>query len=262
MQSAAVYAELAVLANSWEPNEIERRIYSRDWNKAGPNKLRGTFYGTRDGRNIHASHVDKILSLFPDSHLDWWRRHPIAQILCNAHLGQDGILSALNTLPNGPERQSIWNEGWVGPFTFTPVVRELPDTAEVIQRLAVMRSPFALLAVIGRMRLAQLRGTDPDIDYEYKKALLHMLPDCIAFSPHLFLGHEALLEAVCRFLWWSPHAETRLLAQAFDENSLAVVETIKQAANRPASWSGLPLPPIDQLASRRNQVAKIVQSLG
>jgi hypothetical protein len=117
MQSAATYAELSLLASSWEPNEIERQVYGRDWNKKGPYKLRGTFYSTRDGSNISSSHANTIRSLFPDSHLGWWRRHPIAEILCEAKLGQDGILDALNTLPEGPERQCIWDEGWASLFT-------------------------------------------------------------------------------------------------------------------------------------------------
>lgn len=262
MQSAAAYAELAVLAGSWEPNDIERRLYGREWNKTGNDKLRGTFRSPRDGGKIHASHVDKIRSLFPDSHLSWWQRHPIAQILCDASLGQDAVLDALNTLPKGPERQCVWND-YVGAFTWTPFVRELPDTADVIQRLAGMQTPFALLALIGRMRLAQLRGADGCIDVKYEKALLHMLPDCIAYSPQLFLGQEALQEAVWRFLWWSPHAEARFLMQLHETKpTLGDVESRLSAAVPLISWPGLPLPPADQLKSRRDSVAKIAQNLG
>lgn len=264
MQSSATYAELALLAGSWEPNDIERQVYGRDWNKVGPSKLRGTFYGARDGRNIHTSHVDMIRSLFPDSQLDWWRCHPIAQILCDASLGQDGVLDALNTLPKGLERRRIWDEEWAGAYTFAPFARELPDTVEVIQKLAGMRTPFALLALIGRMRLAQLRGARTSIDSAYAKALAHMLPNCIACSPHLFLGQEALLEATWRFLWWSPHAETRLVFQLYDEDTPTLSDIMRRVseATRLIRWPGLPLPPADQLQSRRNKVAEFVRSTG
>ena len=261
MRSAAVYAELASIAKNWEPNEIERFIYERDWNKPGPAKLRGTFHGTRDGRIIQPTHAKTIQSRFPCSDLDLWLRHPIGQILCNASLGQDGVLKALDTLPRGPERRCIWAEEWPSTLTATPVAREIPDTTGVVQRLAGMRTHHALLALVGRMRLNQLRTADGFMDAAYEKALLHMLPDCIASSPHLFLGQEALLASVCLFLRWIPHAESRYLLQPDSYLIPSDVDERLAKATDQINWPGLSLPPVAQLESRRTKVAEIERNL-
>lgn len=262
MQSAATFAELAVLTGSWEPNTIERRIYQRDWNKVGPFKLRGTFYGARDGRNIHATHAEAIQSLFPGTNLDWWRRHPIGRILCDASLGQDGVLDALNMLPQGPERSCIWDERWVSTLTATTVAREIQDTSEVIQRLSAMRTPGALLALIGRMRLNQLRAANASLDVRYENALLHMLPETIAHSPHLFLGQEAILEALWLFLRWIPHVESRFLLRPDDHTTAREIDDRLAEVAELINWPDLPQPPADQLESRRAKVARIMRELG
>lgn len=260
MQSAGAYAELAVLAGSWEANDIERRIYGREWNRTGNDKLRGTFHAPRDGAKMHLSQVDKILSLFPDSHLSWWQRHPIAQILCDASLGQDGVLEALNTLPYGAARNCVWGD----QHTFgARIARELPDTAEVFLRLANERTPFALLALIGRMRLAQLRGAGGPIDRKYEQLILQMLPDCIAHSPHLFLGQEALLEALWRFLRWSPYAHIRFLTRLFSDPPIRRTPFWPPLTGpiSPSTWPGVPMVPQRQLQSRRRHVLRIAHEL-
>lgn len=262
MQSAAVYAELASVTGSWEPNEIERRLYKRDWNKPGPARLRGTFYGARNGGNIHAARAEAVRSLAPDSNLDWWRRHPLGLILCDASLGQDGVLDALRMLPQGPERSCIWDERWVSTLTATTIAREIQDSSEVIQRLAVMRTPSALLAVVGRMRLNQLRAANGFLDVDYEKALLHMLPETIAHSPHLFLGQDALLEAVWLFLRWIPHAESRFLLRPDSHTTAREVDDRLAEATGLINWPGLPRPPADQLKLRRAKVVKIMRDLG
>lgn len=68
------------------------------------------------------------------------------------------MLKALGTCPAGEERQFMWNENTVGILSWERLCVEVPDSVEAIDALVQIGSVESLLMLIGRMRLAQLRG--------------------------------------------------------------------------------------------------------
>ena len=258
LRSAGSFAELACFAGSWEPNSIEREVFDREWNKNGPAKLRSTFYAPRDGSVIRESQAEAIQAMLPQLRLKWWRRHPIGVILCDAELQQDGVLAELDTLPEGSARCCVWDETCSGLLSGVRIRSEIPYSSDLVRRLASMGTPESLLAILGRMRLAQLRGEDYVVDFEYELALQQALPTCIARSPHLYLAHEALLEAIARFLTWAPYADSRHFMRVRHDNfeHLMRLDVERRLAEEVPmmGWPGLPLPPSEQMKLRKSTI--------
>ncbi|WP_144409312.1 hypothetical protein [Pseudoxanthomonas suwonensis] len=158
LRSAACYAELAVHSGTCDPNEIETRVFNRSYKKTGPEKRRGIFYKAMNGTVVQPRYLLKIESVFPGTRIRWWRDHPLAEILCNAALEQDGVLKAIGTCAANQERQLMWDENYVGMLSWERFRVEVPDSAETIAALVQIGSVESLLVLVGRMRLAQLRG--------------------------------------------------------------------------------------------------------
>lgn len=264
MRSSACYAELAQLAKSWEPNSIERSVFGRDWDKSDHEKIRSTFYSTRDGALIQTKHAQKICETFPNTRLAWWRIHPIGQILCDSSLKQGGVLQALEMLPAGPERALMWDERCVGLLSFERYQIEIPSDIASINSLEEIGTSDALLALIGRMRLSQLRGGETELDVAYERAIWRILPACIARTPHLYLGHRALVEALHQFLWWSPFSDSRYLHSVDDDSITELIKSVHQRLSEQISsteWPNLSPPPKEQLDLRAKLARQISEQM-
>lgn len=257
LRSAACYAELAVHAGTWDPNEIETKVFDRSYKKAGPGKRRGTFYKAMNGTVLQPRFLPKITEAFPSTRIRWWRDHPLAEILCNGSLEQDGVLKALGTCPAGDERQHMWDESCVGMLSWERFRVEIPDSHETIASLAQIGSVESLLMLIGRMRLAQLRGRS-EFDMAYECAVWHTLPTCVAQSPHLLLGSEALLAALDGFLSWSPFSDSRFFGRLKDKRAAELRLSFYSRLTSEIERLGVQPPPENHLSIRRNIVTKIV----
>jgi len=258
LRSAACYAELALQSGSWDPNTIEEKIFSRSYKETGPKKRRGTFYKAMNGTVVQPRYLSRIEEVYPATRIRWWREHPLAEILCNGSLQQDGVLKAIATCPAGQERQLMWDEDYVGMLSWERFRVEIPDSVETIASLARIGSVESLLVLLGRMRLSQLRGGGTCLDMEYECAVWQVLPTCVARSPHLYLGHEALLAALDRFLSWSPFSDSRFIAglrdKRADELRLSFYSRLRNELKR---QDVQPLPD-EHLSLRRTIVEKIV----
>lgn len=257
MRSAACYAELAQLSSSWEPYAIEFHVYNRKHNEVDFKKSRATFYPARNGSVPPPSRVKDVETKFPHTRLRWWHAHPIASILCNARLEQDGVLKALGTCPAGDERQHMWDETCVGMASWERFRVEVADSLETIASLAQIGSVESLLVLIGRMRLAQLRGRS-ELDMAYECAVWKTLPTCIARSPHLLFGSEALLAALDGFLSWSPFSDSRFLGQIADKRAVELRLSFYARLAQEMKRLDVQTPPEEHLSIRKRIVADIL----
>jgi hypothetical protein len=251
LRSAACYAELAVQSGTWDPNDIETKVFDRSYKKTGPGKRRGTFYKAMNGTVVQPRYLLKIESVFPGTRIRWWRDHPLAEILCNAALEQDGVLKALGTCAAGQERQLMWDENYVGMLSWERFRVEVPDSVETIAALVQIGSVESLLVLVGRMRLAQLRGARGSLDMEYERAIWQVLPTCVARSPHLYLGHEALFGALDGFLSWSPFSDSRFLAGLRDKRAEELRLSFFSRLSNEVARLRVQLPPEEHLLIRK-----------
>lgn len=257
LRSAACYAELAVLSGSWDPNDIEARIFDRSYKKSGPAKRRATFYKAMNGTVVQPRYLTAIESAFPGTRIRWWRAHPLGEILCNAALEQDGVLKALGTCPAGKERQLMWDENTVGMMSWERFRIEVPDSVEMIDALVEIGSVESLLVLLGRMRLAQLRGRS-ELDMTYERAVWKTLPTCVARSPHLLLGSDALLAALDGFLSWSPFSDNRFLGQIWDKQAVELRLSFNSRLAHEIKHLDVQSPPEEHLSIRRRIVTDIL----
>ncbi len=257
LRSAACYAELAVHAKTWDPNDIEAKVFDRSYKKTGPEKRRGTFYKAMNGTVVQPRYLPDIESVFPSSRIRWWRAHPLAEILCNAALEQDGVLKALGTCPAGEERQLMWDESYVGMLSWERFRMEVPDSVETIDALVQIGSVESLLMLVGRMRLAQLRGLS-EFDMRYECAVWKTLPTCVARSPHLLLGSEALLAALDGFLSWSPYSDSRFLGQIGDKQAVELRLSFYSRLAQEVKRLDVQAPPAEHLAIRKLAAERIL----
>jgi len=254
-----MYAELARIAESWDPIKIERAIFGR--HRGGQDFLqsRRSFFSVRDGGRLQRSHAERVQERFPRSGVMLCWRHPLAQILCDAELMQDGVLAELETLPRGRARACVWDEQGISWLAGYPVRREVPATTDLIERLMQENHPKTLLTLAGRMRLEQLRGTGKH-DHHYVRAIWSCLPVCVARSPHLYLGQNALIQALDRFMAWLPFADHRELRMAASLEIIdlrnSVFDRLEVAAVR---WKRKrTFPPFEELERRRLQLVDIL----
>lgn len=259
LRSAACYAELALVSSSWGPYSIEHKVYDRKPNYSGPKKARGTFYSQRNGTVLPPRCVNDVEKKFPRSRIRWWSEHPIAQILCDASLEQDGVLKALGTCPAGDERRLMWDEEFVGMLSGERFRVEKRDCSDTIAALVGIGSVESLLVLIGRMRLAQLRGGDTSLDMAYERAIWETLPTCIARSPHLYFGHEALLAALEGFLSWSPFSDSRFLTSVTDKSVEKLRQSYIARLSEEVLRQKLTLPPEEHMLIRKRIVDEIVE---
>ncbi|MBK9494699.1 MAG: hypothetical protein IPO08_09160 [Xanthomonadales bacterium] len=257
LRSAACYAELAVLSGSWDPNDIEEKVFDRSYKKTGPAKRRATFYKAMHGTVVQPRYLPDIESIFLDTRIRWWRAHPLGEILCNAALEQDGVLKALKTCPAGEVRKLMWDESCVGAFSCEQFRVELPDSIETIEALVRIGTVESLLVLVGRMRLAQLRGRS-ELDSEYEHAVLKTLPTCVARSPHLLLGSEALLAALDGFLSWAPFSDSRFIGLFWDKQAIDLRHSFDSRLAHEIKRLGVQAPPAEHLAIRKLAVEKIL----
>lgn len=257
LRSAACYAELAVHAGTWDPNDIEAKVFDRSYKKTGPNRRRGTFYKAMNGTVIQPRYLPDIESVFPSSRIRWWRAHPLAEILCNASLEQDGVLKALGTCPAGEERQLMWDEKYVGMLSWERFRIEVPDNVETIDALVQIGSVESLLMLVGRMRLAQLRGRS-ELDMAYECAVWKTLPACVARSPHLLLGSEALLAALDGFLSWSPFSDSRFLGQIGDKKTFDLRLSFYSRLAHEMEKLNVQSPPAEHLSIRKMAAERLL----
>lgn len=257
LRSAACYAELALRSGSWDPNTIEQNVFGRIYKETGPKKRRGTFYKAMDGTVVQPRYLPDIEAAFPGTRIRWWRDNPLAEVLCNGSLEQDGVLKALRTCPAGDERQHMWDENFVGMLSWERFRVEVPDSHETIASLAQMGSVESLLVLIGRMRLAQLRGQS-ELDMSYECAVWQALPTCVAQSPHLLLGSEALLAALDGFLSWSPFSDCRFFGQIEDKRAAELRLSFYPRLTSEIERLGVQAPPENHLSIRRKIITKIV----
>lgn len=257
LRSAACYAELAVMSGSWDPNDIETKVFDRSYKKSGPGKRRATFYKAMNGTVVQPRYLPAIESVFPGTRIRWWRAHPLGEILCNAALEQDGVLKALGTCPAGEERQLMWDEKSVGMMSSERFRIEVPDSVETIDALVGIGSVESLLVLIGRMRLAQLRGRS-ELDMTYERAVWKALPTCVARSPHLLLGSEALLAALDGFLSWSPFSDSRFIGQIWDKRAVDLRHSFDSRLAHELKRIGVQAPPAEHLSIRKSAVERIV----
>lgn len=257
LRSAACYAELAVLTGSWDPNDIEARVFGRNYTKSGPGKRRATFYKAMNGTVVQPRYLPEIESVFPGTRIRWWRAHPLGEILCNAALEQDGVLKALGMCPGGEERQLMWDERYVGAMSWEPLRIEVPDSIEAIEALVKIGSVESLLVLMGRMRLAQLRGRS-ELDMAYECAVWKTLPMCVARSPHLLLGCDALLAALDGFLSWSPFSDSRLFVHMWDKQAVDLRHSFDSRLAHEMSRFGVQAPPAEHLSIRKKAAERIL----
>lgn len=257
LRSAACYAELAILSGSWDPNDIETKIFDRSYKKTGPGKRRATFYKAMNGTVVQPRYLPEIESVFPGTRIRWWRAHPLGEILCNADLEQDGVLKALGTCPAGEERQLMWDESSVGMMSWERFRIEVPDSVETIDALVEIGSVESLLVLIGRMRLAQLRGRS-EFDMTYERAIWKTLPTCVARSPHLMLGSEALLAALDGFLSWSPFSDSRFLGLIWDKQAVELRNSFDSRLAHEMKRLGVQAPPAEHLSIRKSAAERIL----
>lgn len=250
LRSAACYAELAILSGSWNPNDIESKVFDRSYEKTGPEKRRGTFYKAMNGTVVQPRYLPDIERVFPSTRIRWWRAHPLAEILCNAALEQDGVLKALGTCPPGSERQLMWDENYVGMLSWERFRVEVPDSVGTIDALVQIASVESLLILLGRMRLAQLRGRS-ELDTAYECAVWKLLPTCVARSPHLHLGTEALLAALDGFLSWSPFSDSRFLEQIREKQVVELRLSFHARLAQEMKRLDVQAPPAEHLSIRK-----------
>ena len=257
LRSAACYAELAVQAGTWDPNEIETKVFDRSYKKTGPGKRRGTFYKAMNGTVLQPRFLPKITEVFPSTRIRWWRDHPLAEILCNGGLEQDGVLKALGACPAGDEREHMWDESCVGMLSWERFRVEVPDSYGTIGTLAQIGTVESLLVLIGRMRLAQLRGRS-ELDMAYECAVWQTLPTCVARSPHLLLGSEALLAALDGFLSWSPFSDSRFVGKITDKQAVELRLSFHSRLAHETNRLDVQAPPEEHLSIRRRNVSDIL----
>ncbi len=257
LRSAACYAELALRSGSWDPNTIEEKVFDRTYKKAGPAKRRGTFYKAMDGTVVQPRYLPDIEAAFPGTRIRWWRDNPLAEVLCNGSLEQDGVLKALGTCPAGDERQHMWDENFVGMLSWERFRVEVPDSQENIASLVQIGSSESLLVLLGRMRLAQLRGR-AELDISYECAVWQTLPTCVARSPHLLLGSQALLAALDGFLSWSPFSDSRFLGQIRDKQAVELRISFYSRLAQEMKRLDIQAPPEEHLSIRRRIVTDIL----
>lgn len=258
LRSAACYAELAELSGSWEPNEMERRIFGRDYSGKDYKKRRGTFYSAMEGAAIQPRHIDEVERTYPQTKLRWWRQHPLGEILCNASLEQDGVLRTLRSLPESEEREFMWDEKGVGMLSFERFRIEVADSEEAISALVKIGSVESLLVLVARMRLAQLRGRETSLDFAYERAIWQILPTCLAKSPHLYLGNEALLLALDGFLSWSPFSDARFVRRLVDSSIEELRCSLPSRLACELARLSVQPPPEEHLSIRRLLVSRII----
>ena len=261
LRSAACYAELAVQTGTWDPNEIEAKVFGRTYKMTGPEKRRGTFYKAMNGTVVQPRYLPTIERICPGTRIRWWRAHPLAEILCNAEQEQDGVLKALGTCHPGQERALMWDESCVGILSWARFRIEVPDSPEGIAALIRIGSVESLLMLIGRMRLAQLRGA-LQFDTEYEVAIWQTLPTCIARSPHLHLGCEALLAALDGFLSWSPFSDSRHFEQIRDSRVQELRRSFYSRLTDELEQIDIIRPPDEHLSIRRRIVERAVAGDG
>ncbi len=252
MQSAACYAELAEIAGSWGEKEIEKGIWDRDSKQIDHMKFRGTFENTIAGGCPRHEHIKRIVERHQQSNLHMWRRHPIGEILCVPALRQDDILENLRTLANTPVAKHIWVKTIAIFNTDISQLIEIEDSKHSIATLSKQACPWVLQALLGRMRLNQLRG-ETRLDIEFERAIWEIFPACVAGSPHLYIAQHALTAALENFFKWEPFHSQRFPLEVLDNlmiiprNNIASRIAI-EAEN--AMKAGTVLPTADLVAYR------------
>ncbi len=78
---------------------------------------------------------------------------------------------------------------------------EVPDSEELLEELAALKSIDGLLVILGRMRLRMLLQQTEDIDL-YETALLDCFPEVVGVTVQLSVARHPLLQSLSDFLDW------------------------------------------------------------
>lgn len=213
LRASSVYVEYALLTGKWQPGAIEVEINERgvkdsaeastDWEKTG----RMSTY--RNGGVPHPSTIRRDAKRFEHSNLIHWHFHPIAQILCRPEISHEEVVSILRAIPEPSVRSSIFEED-ISSLLGTRLIQFRVDAMDSIEALERTPSHWALLALIGRIKLLQLE-LRPRLHARYASAVLRNLLVTVPRSPHLFSSCTVLVGAVFDFLGRSPFEELSIL---------------------------------------------------
>ena len=208
LSSAAVDAELARLARSWDLGKIERRIGAFKPCDSPSAARKKSFHALRAGSRLQESHAARIQAAFPRSNVLLWWAHPLADVLCNADLAIDDLLAYLKQVPQGRVRNMLWLPQHVSPTG--PMIESLtPWTLRLIGGLRREGSPTAFFSLLARLRIEQLYG-NLELGVDAADAAWELLPKVVSRSRSLLLSKDALITALTFFLGWQPYADARL----------------------------------------------------
>lgn len=220
LSSAAVDAELARVARSWNVDEIESYVLQRKAGlshgaalaerrgRAGPRRGKKTFHAIRDGGALKPGHAERLQALLPKSNLALWFAHPLADVLCHPALSVESLMDYLRRLPLGAVRASVWRDAAIQTKGM-PLLSLAPWDAQLRASLERIGTPTSLFALLARLRLEQLVGNS-DGGLDATRIIWRVLPRAISKCTHLLVSKDALIAALDHFLGWQPFADARL----------------------------------------------------
>ncbi|MFK3648013.1 hypothetical protein ACI2IY_06185 [Lysobacter enzymogenes] len=258
LRGAACYAEFALLAGTWTTTGIEASL---DGKGVGTQRRAISGEGTRKyaryltGGIPSEKTINAISAKYPKTALRFWAAHPIGQLLTDGDLTADAVLRLLETLAAGVARSRVWDESpeLLARSSFR---REVPDDIDTINALADLRTPDALLALLGRHRLRRLMG-QTEFDDIYEFALMDCFAAVVGNCPHLCLAKHVLVPVFADYLEWPfGEAPTQHSLADRDGGSRAeywddVVHQIDRARME-AELRGIPMPPKKYIEDFKN----------
>jgi hypothetical protein len=240
LSSAAVDAELARLAHNWGLGRIEKHVGAFKPAESPAAKRKKAFHALRSGSRLQQGHAVRIQAAFPESNVYLWWAHPLANVLCNPHLGIDELMDYLNKLPPGKVRSVVW-QGCFVPAGGHHSERLSPWAHPLVLSLERIGSPVALFALMTRLRIEQLMGVQ-GLGLESANAAWQILPKAIARSRHLLVAKDALLIALDYFLSWQPFADARLWQMFGESGNLRRRDSMIQCEHCWLSDRSIPMP--------------------
>ena len=238
LSSGACFAELALRAGTWNARQIELVVDERLGGPPIGLEPRKTYVGLYRGSRLQSAHAQRLQDCFPDSQILLWREHRLARVLCDPNITMDGLVRLLKDIEDPDVRNVLFSSPHM---IWGSSVRQLQNwSPTVIAELSQLSSHDALLALAGRLRLAQLNG---DFQFEWLAhgALWSLLARAVEFSPHLLIALDALILAVDCFFSWQPGADIRVFQDRYQNAGDRRGQAISEARLRFQEDVSIPL---------------------